>query len=58
MKSEFTIKTDQIEFRTMTNGDRIDIRGVHLGKESAANLAWLINNGDKLKITIKSETEE
>ncbi len=52
---EFETTTDQIEFRTRTNGDEIRIRGIHLTQEQATSLAWLINADENavLKIEIK-----
>lgn len=43
VKAEFQVLSDQIKFTTQTNGDRIEIKGIHLGKTDAANLAELIN---------------
>lgn len=54
--AEFTVTTDQIELRTKTNGDRVDMRGMHLGPEAAANLARLVNLEVDLHIEIKVKT--
>jgi hypothetical protein len=51
---EFEVGADQIRLSTQTNGDTIFIKGVHLGKESASTLAYLINNTtNHLKVKIK-----
>lgn len=53
-KCEFEIGSDQIRLNTQTNGDTIFIKGIHLGKEPAAALAYLINNTQNhLKVKIK-----
>lgn len=57
IKSEFDTGVDTIAFTTKTNGDRVDIRGVHLGTEAAANLATLINGGQVLTVVIKAKVE-
>ena len=46
---------DQIRFKTRTNGDEIVIKGVHLGEEMAASLAYLINKKVPLHIEIKEK---
>jgi len=53
MNCEFTAEKDQIKFTTQTNGDRVDIKMVHLDSDAAANLAQMINSGNQLKIEIK-----
>lgn len=53
-KCTFEVGADQIRLTTQTNGDQISIRGVHLGSEAAAALAYMINkNKYHLKIVIK-----
>ena len=42
--SEFEVGADQVRLTTQTNGDTILIRGLHLGKDPAASLAYLIND--------------
>lgn len=50
---EFTAGADQVRLTTQTNGDQINIKGVRLGKDAAAALAYLINKTDNhLKIEI------
>jgi len=49
VKAEFDVGVDQIRLTTQTNGDRIEIRGIHLGESEAANLALLINLKPKRK---------
>ncbi len=58
IKSQFDIPKDCIIFTTKTNGDYITIKNVHLGQESATNLANLINSGETLTATIKKVGEE
>jgi len=58
VKAEFEIGVDQIELRTKTNGDHIEIgphnaAPLHLGQEAATNLASLINSGQTLTVEIK-----
>lgn len=58
-KSIFTAGPDQIRFATQANGDRIEIRGVHLGADDAAKLAELINTPDTtLEVKIKQSGDE
>ena len=51
----FYTTTDQIKFRTQTNGDEIRIRGIDLSQDQAASLAWLVNadGAVELEISIK-----
>ena len=56
-KCEFETSADQLRLTTQTNGDTIYIKGVHLGDENAAALAYLINKtSNHLKVEI-SEVE-
>ncbi len=50
---EFEVEHDQIELKTATNGDYIEIRKVQLGQDAAAALAYLINADNHLSIEIK-----
>ena len=51
---EFEIGADQVRLTTQTNGDAIVIKGIHLGEENAAALAYLINKtSNHLKIEIR-----
>jgi len=53
-KCVFFAKADQCKFITRTNGDRIHFsNGVHVGQDDSAALAYLIQSGKQLKITIK-----
>lgn len=52
-KAVFDVETDGCIFTTWPNGDMIDLRNLHLGKEESANLAWLINHGSTLTVTVK-----
>lgn len=59
VKAEFTVKPDQLKFTTQTNGDYLEFARVHLGAESAANLAYLINTPDgDLVVKIKLANDE
>lgn len=62
IRAEFDVGVDQIEFRTKTNGDYIEIgphngAPIHLGQEAASNLANLINGGEILTVVIKKKVE-
>lgn len=62
VKAKFEIGVDQIELRTKTNGDHIEIgphnaAQLHLGQEAATNLANLINSGQTLTVEIKAKEE-
>ena len=52
-KCEFDVEHDQIELKTATNGDFIEIRKINLDQGQAAALAWLINADNHLTIEIK-----
>ena len=49
----FETAHDNIMFNTQTNGDKIVITGIHLGAESAAALAYLVNQSKVLSVEIK-----
>lgn len=49
----FETKTDQVEFKTKTNGDSLHIIGLHLTKEQAASLAWLVNQDEGVILEIE-----
>ncbi len=51
-KCEFDVAATNIDFKTTTNGDTIEIKHT-LGRETAAALAWLINTDNHLTIEIK-----
>lgn len=53
---EFDVETDQIELKTATNGDFIEIRKINLNQEQAASLAWLVNHPNHLTVEIKIKT--
>ena len=46
----FETQTDQVEFKTKTNGDSLHVIGLHLTAEQAASLAWLVNAGISRKL--------
>ena len=53
-KCEFETGSDQVRLTTQTNGDSILIKGIHLGEDNSAALAYLINKTtNHLKIEIK-----
>ena len=53
-KCEFETGADQVRLTTQTNGDSILIKGIHLGEDNSAALAYLINKtSNHLKIEIK-----
>ncbi len=52
-KIDFDVNLDQVIFTTQTNGDRIEIKDINLSADEAGNLAHMVNNGRKLRITIK-----
>jgi hypothetical protein len=56
-KAEFQAESDKIIFTTRTNGDKIEIFGVHLGQTNAENLAGLVNSGETLTVIIKKASE-
>lgn len=62
IEAVFEIGVDQIELRTKTNGDHIEIGPhnavqLHLGQEAATNLASLINSGQTLTVEIRAKEE-
>lgn len=53
-KCVFFAKADQCTFRTRTNGDKVWFgKGIHVRKDDAAALAYMIQSGKKLRIVIK-----
>ena len=53
---EFDVEHDQVELKTATNGDFIEIRKINLDKDQAAALAYLINTDNLLTIEVKVKT--
>ncbi len=53
---EFDVEHDQVELKTATNGDFIEIRKINLNKDQAAALAYLINTDTHLTVEIKIKT--
>ncbi|KKM82910.1 hypothetical protein LCGC14_1314670 [marine sediment metagenome] len=49
----FIVQADQTTLSTKTNGDSIQIAGLHLNRQQAAALAYIINSPGDLKINIK-----
>ena len=52
-KCTFTVKPDQLAFYAKINGDRIVCKGMHVDKENSSDLAYMIQDGKNLKVTIK-----
>ncbi len=50
---EFDVGEDGIEFTTKTNGDSIRMHGLHMSKETAGALAYMVNSGSILEVEIK-----
>lgn len=50
---QFNTTTDQMDFNTKTNGDRLIISDLRLTKEKAATMAWLVNHTQDLTIEIR-----
>lgn len=51
----FHTKTDQVQFRTQTNGDNIHIKNLKLTQTQATSIAWLVNadGNAELEFSIK-----
>lgn len=49
----FEVGEDGVKFTTQTNGDIIVITGIHLTKNQAASLAYLVNSRKKLSFEVK-----
>jgi len=52
---EFCVVKDDIEFSTKSNGDRMRIHDIHMDRENAAALVYLVNSGINLCIEIKEK---
>ena len=52
-EAKFDIGEDCIEFTTRTNGDSMRLHSIHMSKEHAGALAYMINSGEILEIQIK-----
>lgn len=51
---EFLVDTENVILETQVNGDRITIHKIHLDREAASSLAWILQDGGtQLKIKIK-----
>jgi hypothetical protein len=57
MKAEVIVESDQIEFTTKTNGDKVFMQGIHFGASDASKLAELINSQQQLKVVVKDIAE-
>ena len=53
---EFEIEPGHIRLETEVNGDVVEIKGMHLGREAAAALAYLVNTDVNLTIEIRTAT--
>ena len=49
----FTVGEDRCKFTTQSNGDIIIISGIHLNKNQAASLAYLVNCKKTLQFEVK-----
>ena len=50
----FFAEMDQCTFFTKTNGDKVNFgKGLHVRKDDAAALAYLIQSGKRLRVVIK-----
>jgi len=56
-KCEFFTGEDQAKHTTQTNGDKIEITGIHFTQGQAASMSWLVNVGltKKLRWEVKVE---
>ena len=50
---KFITGEDGVKFTTQTNGDIILITGIHLTKDQAASLAYLVNCRKSLQFEVK-----
>ena len=50
---KFTTGEDGVKFTTQSNGDIVIITGIHLTKDQAASLAYLVNCKKKLSFEVK-----
>jgi len=50
---KFITGEDGVKFTTQSNGDIIIISGIHLTKDQAASLAYLVNCKKKLSFEVK-----
>lgn len=46
----FYTKTDQVQFRTQTNGDSVHIKNLMLSQSQATSLAWLVNADGQVEL--------
>ncbi len=51
----FEVGEDGAKFTTQSNGDILLITGLHLTKEKAATLAWLVNSKKILTFEVKEK---
>ena len=50
----FFAEVDQCAFLTKTNGDKVSFgKGLHVKQDDAAALAYLIQSGKRLKVTVQ-----
>lgn len=51
----FNTRVDQVDFRTRTNGDEINIKRMKLTRDQAASMAWLVNHlpSEELEFQVK-----
>ena len=51
----FEVGEDGAKFTTQSNGDIVIITGIHLTKQQAATLAWLVNSKKILTFEVKEK---
>ncbi len=54
-KAVVIVPPDSITFTSKTNGDKINIKGVHVEQDDAAALAYMIQSGKDLKVIFKEK---
>ncbi len=52
-EAKFDISEDNLEFSTLSNGDRIRMHNINMSAECAGALAYMINSGQILEVEIK-----
>ena len=52
---KFTTGEDGVKFTAQSNGDIILITGIHLNKDQAASLAYLVNCKKSLSFEVKEK---
>lgn len=47
---KFHTKADQVQFRTQTNGDYINLQRLILSQDQATSMAWLVNADNNIEL--------